>query len=230
MRAALIPMKDLANAKQRLAPLLDERQRAELALAMLTDVIDACVGSGAFDLVAVVSADSEVCWHVRELGAKPIVEPATLRTESGLQALNAGLTFAQRYLARRVGASELVIIPADVPLATGGDIYSVVETLGEDAPRAVVVPSSDNGTNALAMRPAEALPMRFGPDSAAAHVAAAHDAGLGVVTLEVEGLRFDVDSTDDLAALPSLPCGAATRGWIDAREAAHAGRRRAGGA
>ena len=225
MRAALIPMKELAQAKQRLAPLLDARERAELALAMLTDVIGACVDSGSFDLVSVVSADSEVCWHARELGARPIVEPATLRTETGLQALNAGLTFAQRYLARRIGATELLIVPADIPLASPGDLYAVVAALGEEAPRAVVVPSADNGTNALAMRPAEALPMRFGPDSADAHVAAAHDAGLGVVTLEIEGLRFDVDSEEDLRALPSLACGAATRGWLDARASARAGGR-----
>jgi 2-phospho-L-lactate guanylyltransferase len=225
MIAALIPMKELAHAKQRLAPLLDERQRRELALAMLTDVLTACVDSGSFDLTCVVSSDPEVCWHARELGARPIAEPATLRSETGLRALNAGLTFAQRYLARRVGVTELVIVPADVPLATPGDLYAVVAALGEDAPRAVVVPSSDNGTNALALRPAEAIPMRFGPDSADAHEAAAREAGLGVVRLEIDGLRFDVDSDDDLRALPSLNCGAATRGWLDARAAARAGGR-----
>jgi 2-phospho-L-lactate guanylyltransferase len=228
MRAALIPMKELAQAKQRLSGVLDARQRAELALAMLTDVVTAAIDSGSFDLVTVVSADSEVSWHARELGARPIVEPATLRTRTGLQALNAGLTFAQRYLARRVGISDLVIVPADVPLVSPGDLYGIVEALGDDAPRAVIVSSADNGTNALAMRPAEAVPMHFGPDSAAAHVTAAHEAGVGVVTLAVEGLRFDVDSEDDLRALPSLPCGAATRGWLDAHAAAREGRRTGG--
>ena len=38
MRIALIPMKDLASAKMRLADVLDRNERAELALAMLEDL------------------------------------------------------------------------------------------------------------------------------------------------------------------------------------------------
>src|SRR5438045_448423 len=88
MRAALIPMKELSQAKMRLADVLERRQRAELALAMLTDVITACHDSGCFDMVTVCSSDSEVFWHARELGARPIAEPATLQRPAGVQALN----------------------------------------------------------------------------------------------------------------------------------------------
>ena len=52
MRAALIPMKPLAEAKMRLADVLDQRERAELALAMLVDVVTACEDSEMFDRVA----------------------------------------------------------------------------------------------------------------------------------------------------------------------------------
>ena len=71
-----------------------------------------------------VSSDSEVFWQVRELGALPIAEPATL---SGL---NDGLTFGVRYLARRVGCDEVVIFPADVPLVRPMDVCTVVNALG----------------------------------------------------------------------------------------------------
>jgi len=37
----LIPVKNLANAKQRLADVLDQQERTELAHAMLTDVLQA---------------------------------------------------------------------------------------------------------------------------------------------------------------------------------------------
>ncbi len=217
MRAALIPMKELSQAKMRLADVLDRTARAGLALAMLTDVISACNESGCFDIVAVVCADSEALWHARELGARPLAEPAAIRTASGLQALNDGLTFGQRYLARRLGAAELVILPADIPLARADDVRAVVDALAGDAPRAVIVPSQDNGTNALALRPPEAIAMRFGRDSADAHRAAARDAGTDVVVLDIDRLRFDVDAPEDLDALPGLPVGAATRGWLDAR-------------
>lgn len=210
MRAALIPMKALAQAKMRLASLLDGRERSELALAMLSDVLAACAASGCFDQVSVISNDSEVYWHAREAGARPLAEPATL---SGL---NDSLTFGQRYLARRVAVAEIVVLPADIPLVLPGDVRDVVDALG-DGPRAVIVAARDGGTNALAMRPAEAVPMRFGPHSAAAHEAAAKAAGVEIVRLENERIAFDVDAPEDLEALASLPVGAATAGWLDAR-------------
>ncbi len=218
MRAALIPMKELAQAKMRLADVLDGDARRELVLAMLSDVIVACNDSGCFDLVTVVSSDSEVCWHARDLGAKPIAEPATLQSASGVQALNNGLTFGQRYLARRVHVDELVILPADIPLVQPEDVWAVVEALGDDGqPRAVIVQSADNGTNALALRPPEAIGMHFGRDSFDAHCAAAREAALDVEIRVLDRLRFDVDAPEDVEQLMALPVGGATRGWLDAR-------------
>ena len=107
MRAALIPVKELAQAKMRLADVLECRARSELALAMLTDVITACRESASFDVIAVVSSDTEALWHARELGSKPIAEPAALHATSGAEALNTGLTFAARYLHRRTVWSDL---------------------------------------------------------------------------------------------------------------------------
>jgi 2-phospho-L-lactate guanylyltransferase len=220
MRGALIPMKDLAGAKMRLADVLDRNERSELALAMLTDVIEACRASGRFDVIAVVSSDSEVFWHARELGAKPLAEPATL---SGL---NDGLTFAQRYMARRVAVAELVILPADIPLVRADDVRAVVDALGAHGERAAIVRARDNGTNALAMRPPAAVPRRFGRSSADAHVAAAREGGVEMIELANERLAFDVDAPEDLEALASLPVGAATAGWLEARAHYTAGQAR----
>ena len=212
MRAALIPMKSLAQAKMRLADVLDRHQRAALALAMLTDIIVACNESACFDLVSVISDDSEVFWRARELGAKPLAEPRTL---SGL---NAGLTFGQRYLARRVAVAELIILPADIPLARPDDIRAVVDALGADAaPRAVLVRSRDNGTNALALRPPEAIAMHYGPNSADAHRTAIEAANIEIVELTNDRLAFDVDSPEDLAAMTTLNAGEATSAWLETR-------------
>jgi 2-phospho-L-lactate guanylyltransferase len=213
-------MKELAGAKMRLADVLDARERSELALAMLTDVIRACIESACFEIVAVISGDSEVHWHARELGAKPLAEPKTLT------GLNEGLTFGQRYLGRRMAASELVILPADVPLITPDDVRAVVDALGDTGSRVVLVRAGDNGTNALAMRPVEAIPMCFGRESADAHASAARGAGIELVELQLERLRFDVDAPDDVPAMASMAVGASTRGWIDAR--AHAAAEAAG--
>jgi 2-phospho-L-lactate guanylyltransferase len=204
-------MKALGEAKMRLADVLDARERAELALAMLVDVVSACVESEMFDRVGVVSGDSDVFWQVRELGATPIAEPATL---SGL---NDGLTFGVRYLARRVGCDEVVIFPADVPLVRAEDVCTVVNALAGSERRVVMVRAGDNGTNALGLRPPEVIPMRFGVDSASKHRDEAEGAGVEVVELEVPRLAFDVDAAGDVETLASKAVGAATRGWIDAR-------------
>lgn len=212
MRGALIPMKSPAESKSRLADVLDARERTELALAMFVDVITACNDSEMFDIVGVVSSDSDVFWAAREHGAKAIAEPATL---SGL---NDGLTFGVRYLARRAGCDEVVVFPADIPLVRPIDICSVVNALaGRHDRRIVLVRAADNGTNALGLRPPEAIPMRFGRDSASAHAAEAGSAGIECVELDLERLRFDVDTAADVETLATMAVGAATRGWIDAR-------------
>jgi 2-phospho-L-lactate guanylyltransferase len=212
MRGALIPMKSPAESKSRLADVLDARERAELALAMLVDVITACNDSEMFDIVGVVSSDSDVFWVAREHGARPIAEPATL---SGL---NDGLTFGARYLARRVGCDEVVIFPADIPLVRPADVCSVVNALASrDERRVALVRAADNGTNALGLRPPEVIPVRFGRDSASAHASEAATVGIECVELDLERLRFDVDAATDVDALATLAVGAATRGWLDAR-------------
>jgi 2-phospho-L-lactate guanylyltransferase len=217
VRAALIPAKSHAHAKLRLAQAMPADARADLCRAMLRDVIVACLGSGSFDTVTVLSDDSEVLWQARELGARPLAEPKTL---SGL---NESLTFGQRYLARRVAVDELVILPADIPLLRPEDLQAVVTGLGsqaEAARRVVIVRARDGGTNALAMRPPEVVPMRFGEMSADAHASAATAAGADVVFLENGRLAFDIDTPDDVVELGSLATGDATAEWI----AAHAER------
>ncbi len=86
MRAAIIPVKELSQAKARLSPLLDDAAREELVLAMLADVIAAARACDALDFVTVVGRDSRLFWQTRELGAQPLAEPAT--TEGLNDALN----------------------------------------------------------------------------------------------------------------------------------------------
>ena len=52
----LVPVKNLANAKQRLAPVLEQPSRTELAQAMLADVLQALAESAA-DEVSLVTSD-----------------------------------------------------------------------------------------------------------------------------------------------------------------------------
>jgi 2-phospho-L-lactate guanylyltransferase len=198
---ALIPVKDLRAAKERLGGTLSERDRERLALAMLRDVIAAT--AQVVDGVAVVSRDSEALWTAREAGATPLLEPGSV---SGL---NGALEHAARSLVRRRSCDTLLIVHADVPLVRPYDLRGALDALlGERC--VVAVRAYDGGTNALVLRPPNAIRLRFGSRSFDAHAEEAEAAGVRFVSLHNERLAFDVDRPEDLMALLARRPGGAT--------------------
>ncbi|HWQ29223.1 MAG TPA: 2-phospho-L-lactate guanylyltransferase [Dehalococcoidia bacterium] len=201
MRWALIPVKDLRSAKERLGSALSERDRERLALAMLRDVI--ATAAQVVDGVAVVSRDSEALWTAREAGATPLLEPGNVA------GLNGALEHAARSLMRRRSCDTLLIVHADVPLIRAYDLRGALDALAGD--RCVVaVRSHDGGTNALVLRPPDAIRLRFGPRSFDAHAEEAEAAGVRFVALHNDRIAFDVDRPEDLMALLARRPGGAT--------------------
>jgi len=190
--AALVPVKRLAQAKSRLRTVLSDGQRRQFVLAMLEDVLRLALAQPAIASTAVVSADDDALAFARRLGAHTIREPQSVR------GLNAALAFAADALARQ-GASGLLVLPADVPLATTVDIESILAAWKE-AP-VVLCPSHSRGTGALALRPPQAIPFCFGPRSFAAHRRAAVERGLPVAVLSRASLALDIDRPQDLPAV-----------------------------
>ena len=97
------------------------------------------------------------------------------------------------------GATAIVILPVDLPHVTPEAIEAVVAPLSRPGrPLVVVVPDRHGrGTNALLLAPPDAIDVRFGGDSRAAHAAAAIDAS--ALLVELGGpLRLDLDTPDDL--------------------------------
>ncbi len=188
MRFGLIPVKELAQAKARLAPVLDDAARRRLALAVFRDVLAAALACPALDAVAVVTRDEEVLRLAGEAGAEGLPEPG---------GLNEALTSAAETLVQRNG-DRLVVLAADLPLATSDDIAAVAQARADVA----VAPSKDGGTNALALPlPVGASTFRFGVDSARRHLAGAEEAGLRSLRLDLPNLAFDLDTPEDLAQL-----------------------------
>lgn len=192
MIAALVPVKRLAQAKSRLGRVLSDGQRREFVLAMLEDVLRLLDGQPGIAATAVVSADDDVLAFARRLGTQPIREPSSVR------GLNAALASAAEVLVRQ-GASGLLVLPADVPLATPTDIEAIL-TAWQKAP-VVLCPSQSGGTGALALRPPQAISFRFGPHSSAAHRRAAAERGLTVAVVSQPGLALDIDRPEDLPAV-----------------------------
>jgi 2-phospho-L-lactate guanylyltransferase len=183
---ALIPAKQLVRAKARLAPVLDGAARRELALAMLRDVLAAATSCRALDGVVVVSRDQRAREIAAAAGAEALAEPGDL---------NEALTSAVGKLRAR-GAERLVVLAADLPLADAESIGALIATDADVA----IVPSRDGGTDALLLPPG-AIDLKFGPDSARKHLAAAEAAGLRAARAELPRLALDIDRPTDLELL-----------------------------
>jgi 2-phospho-L-lactate guanylyltransferase len=201
MIAALVPVKALARSKSRLRPVLSDDQRHALVLAMLEDVVGLLADVPAIATTAVVSPDADVLAFARHLGAQAIREPP-LSVSKGL---NAALTFASDTLSDQ-GASGLLVLPVDVPLATTADIEAILNRINAD-PSIVLCPSRSGGTNALALRPLGIIPFRFGHRSSAAHQREATARGLPLEVLPLPSLALDIDRPNDLAAVLAHPNG-----------------------
>ena len=200
MIAALVPAKALDQAKGRLAAILTESERRELALAMLEDVVRALQSAASIDSVAVVSPDGDVRALASELGASAIAEPVNVR------GINQALSYALETLEPRPDA--LVVVLADVPEIRVADVEEALSRLPEQG--LVICPSHDKGTGLLAMRPAGLVPFRFGPLSFSLHKREAAAQKLPFEVVRAESLARDIDSPDDLRALLSWPGDTAT--------------------
>jgi 2-phospho-L-lactate guanylyltransferase len=179
----LIPLKSLAEAKGRLAPGLGPIERRLLAIAMLEDVLDAARATGGLGRPVVVSPDREVWRRADALDCLVVEEPAGGDLDAALR-LAAGAAPTR---------SPLLVVAADLPLATGEALGRAVDALGRGAP-VVVVPSRDGtGTNVLGWRQPASFAPAFGEGSAARHLAAT-----GAVRVDDDRLALDVDTVEDL--------------------------------
>jgi 2-phospho-L-lactate/phosphoenolpyruvate guanylyltransferase len=203
---AVVPVKALALAKQRLVGTLDEALRQELALAMLEDVLDCLVAVKQLAGIIVATADARAAALAVHYGA------ALSRTDASLGHSEA-VAAASRRLARE-GAAMLTL-PADIPLARPADVARVIAAC-DAAPGFAIVPARDGrGSNAVLCAPADAVPLRFGGASFLPHVAAARARGLVPAVLAVPRIALDIDDGADLAAFLAVPSRSRARAVIE---------------
>jgi 2-phospho-L-lactate guanylyltransferase len=201
MIAALVPAKALDRAKGRLAALLTEDERRQLALAMLEDVIKTLQSVPEIDSVAVISPDAEVLDAARALDAEAIEEPPSVR---GLnQALAHGLSVMSSQ------PDTLLVVLADVPAVKPADVKEVLDALAPDR-GVVIAPSSAKGTSALALRPPDVIPFRFGEQSFQNHKREAAARKIEHSIVRNDALANDIDEPADLKRLVEHPAETAT--------------------
>jgi 2-phospho-L-lactate guanylyltransferase len=197
----VVPAKDLAQAKRRLAGVLTSEERQGLAQAMLEDVLTALSGVPVLAGTIVVTREAAFAATAQAFGARVI---ADLRHEGP----SAAITLAAKELAAE-GAAGMLAIPADVPLATAAEIGEIVAAM-ERRPGVTLVPAlADMGTNAIALAPSDAIPIRFGKQSFFQHLEAALERGIAPRILRLPGIGLDIDRPEDLAAFMAV--GSPTR-------------------
>lgn len=206
MKALLIPVKELGQAKQRLAGLLSQTERTTLAEAMMEDVFSAVSATRLPDQVFLVSSYEPALEKARDLGWR-IIREHRQTSES------ASVDYASRLCAER-GVRSLLRLPIDVPLVRSEDIDALLER-AQDAPSAVIVPSRTGGTNALLRTPPTLFPSHFGPESLAKHIGEAESRKAPCQIVRSERLELDIDDAEDLAQLFACGrAGGATGLWL----------------
>ena len=199
----MVPAKDLAQAKQRLAGVLSAEERQGLAQAMLEDVLAALSDVPALAGMIVVTREAALAAAARLRGARVI---ADLRHDGP----NAAIMLAANELAAEQ-ATGMLAIPADVPLVTPAEIAEIAAA-ARARPAVTLVPAlADMGTNAIALAPIDAIPIGFGKQSFFRHLEAALGRSITPRVLRLPGIGLDIDRPEDLATF--LARRSATRSY-----------------
>ena len=184
----IVPHRGLAAAKTRLAPVLDEAEREALAKRLLERVL--AVAHAACGDVVVITPSAALGPLLASAGAR-------LAHQRGL-GLNAGLEQARaQAIADRI--ETLLVLHGDLPNLGTDDVAALLAAVPQGGGVAIAPDRGGSGTNALALRPPDAIAFRFGVGSLAAHLTEAEVAGVPLVEVHRPGLAFDLDTPADLA-------------------------------
>jgi 2-phospho-L-lactate guanylyltransferase len=211
---AVVPVKELDRAKERLAPVLAPERRRALMLAMLEDVLTALAATQGVSGLAVVTVDAAARRLAERYGAR-IIETGARDGHSGAVAAAARLLAAE-------ACPGMLTLPGDIPLVTPAEITQLLAAHCP-APAFTIVPSRDErGSNAIICSPPVAVPLRFGEDSFFPHLRAAEACGIRPTVLRLPGIALDVDTPEDLAAFALVPSATRAHAVLNVRERAAA--------
>lgn len=193
MRALLLPIKDLNNAKKRLTGVLTPEERFGLAEAMFKDLVRAVRGVCGAEKIFVVT-NYKPAMRVAGENRWEILEEERQISESD------SVDSASRICEER-GVTSLLRVPLDLPLIRPRDLEELLAVECQ-APALVIVPSRDGtGTNALMRTPPTLFPSHFGNGSFRKHIGEAERAGAQVMVRRNARLEMDVDDEGDLQVL-----------------------------
>jgi len=200
---AVIPVKELAGAKQRLAGFLTPEERHLLAATMLEEVLAALAEARRLAGIALVTLDPHAVALAQRHGWRVITQ--------GARDGHTGSVDAGRRMLADEGVTGILTLPIDIPAATAAEIDATINAHAA-APSFTIVPAHDEqGSNTVILSPPLAMALRFGDNSYFPHLAAAREAGLAPNIVRQPGIAMDIDHPADLAAFLRLAQSEGTR-------------------
>jgi 2-phospho-L-lactate guanylyltransferase len=192
---AIIPVKPLKRGKSRLSSILTVEERTKLNKWMLTNLLNCLRDVPQIDNFIVISYDPSTLTIARDLGARTVLES---RITNLNRALRKATTAAKAY-----NATEVLVLPADLPLTNKEDISEFIQHSGN--PPEIIISSDfrQNGTNALLVNPIGALEYDFGEWSFKKHIEQAERKKMRIDIIKIESFLYDLDLPEDFELLKS---------------------------
>ena len=197
---AIIPVSRFSNAKTRLSPFLELKEREKLLKAMLKDVTKTL--KPVVDEIIIISADKEVLEYANKL------EVLTLVENEGLN-LNTAISQAMDWCRHKT--KKVFIVPSDIPLISKTNIDALIESA--KALDFVIVPSKGGGTNGLIIKPLS-IDMKFGEFSFKNHIKEANKNGFDPVIYDSFYMSLDVNIAEDLGEIMIHGSGCETQCYL----------------
>jgi 2-phospho-L-lactate guanylyltransferase len=199
----VVPIKDVSGAKQRLASLMPQALRSELALRLLHRTLGD-LARFAPEVDRLLVSDSPAMAAVAEAyGAAFLLEPEAAGETAAVER-------ATRWSIDR-GYRSQAVIPADMAELSEEDVRALIAAVPPGpGPSVVLCPAvGDDGTNAILAMPPDAIPYRFGARSFEGYRAAAAARGVECRVLRLPSFVLDLDTPEDvhafIAASPRNP-------------------------
>lgn len=191
----VVPVKRLAAAKSRLAPLGDDVRR-ELVGAFVTDTVSALLDTPCVARVLVVTDEVVLATWLAGLGVAAIPDASS-------HDLNETLAQGAAELLRRDGGLRPAAVCADLPALRPEELSDVLATVERDR-AAFVADAAGVGTTLYTAPDLAAFEPRFGFRSREAHLAAG---AVELDTTSAPSLARDVDTPEDLRSAVELGVG-----------------------
>jgi len=190
---AFVPLKHPACARQRLLEALTAKQRHSMYFTLARRLITSLRDVPMIRDTVIVTSSAEVEIFAGHLGVRVMHQ---MRDEGINAACEAAIASSSA-----IGITNALIIAGDLPLVTSESITALLQSAHLHERGVTVVPDRRHvGTNALVCTPADAVRLRFGPNSFAEHLRTVREHGLEARVFEHGELALDIDEPEDLDA------------------------------